>query len=101
MNMSEIRELSDEALVHTELQLERDLIDLRVKKSFNTLTDTSLFGNIRKDIARIQTEITSREKKQNLHKNTLKAKFRRTFVPAKEEEAVQGDVLKSIADKLS
>ena len=101
MKMSEIKELSDEQLVHHELQLERELIDSRIKKSFNTLTDSSMFGKMRKDIARIQTEITLREKKQELHKNALKAKFRRTFVPAQGDDAVQEDVLKSIADKLS
>ena len=101
MKMSEIKELSDEQLVHQELQLERELIDSRIKKSFNTLTDSSMFGKRRKDIARIQTEITLREKKQELHKNALKAKFRRTFVPMEGDDSVQEDILKSIADKLS
>ena len=32
MKMSEIKELSDEQLVHQELQLERDLIDAQIKK---------------------------------------------------------------------
>jgi len=101
MKMSEIKELSDEQLVHQELQLEREIIDSRIKKSFNTLTDSSIFAKMRKDIARIQTEITLREKKQELHKNALKAKFRRTFVPVQGDDSVQEDILKSIADKLS
>ena len=101
MKMSEIKELTDEQLVHQELQLERELIDARIKKSFNTLTDSSVFGKLRKDIARIQTEITSREKKQELHKNALKAKFRRTFVAEQGGQAGQDNVLQSIADKLS
>lgn len=101
MKMSEIKSLSDEELVHKELSLERSLIDARIKKSFGTLEDTSSFAKIRKDIARIQTETTSREKAQSIEKNGLKAKFRKSFVPTKATEEASGDFLQDIADKLS
>ena len=101
MKMSEVKELTDELLVHTELSLERQLLDARIKKSFGTLENTSIFAKVRKDIARIQTEISSREKAQDMAKNGLKAKFRRTFVAEKAEEENKGDFLKGIADKLS
>ncbi|MEC7985659.1 MAG: 50S ribosomal protein L29, partial [Myxococcota bacterium] len=60
MKMSEVKELSDEQLVHKELELERKLIDARFKKQFNTLEDSSVFSKIRKTIARLQTEQTRR-----------------------------------------
>jgi len=101
MKMSEITALSDEQLVHAELSLERTLINARVKKSFGTLEDSSVFSKVRKDIARIQTEITSREKAQGLSKHALKAQFRKSFVPEETEEVKKGDFLKGIADKLS
>ena len=101
MKMSEITALTDEQLVHTELSLERTLIDARIKKSFGTLEDSSVFSKIRKDIARIQTEATSREKKQGLAKNALKAQYRKTFVATKESDDSGGNFLQDIADKLS
>jgi ribosomal protein L29 len=99
--MSDIKVLSDEQLVHEELSYERKLIDARIKKSFGTLEDTSFFAKIRKVIARIQTEVTSREKAQNLSKNAFKALYRKSFVAEKIEETNNGDFLKGIADKLS
>ena len=101
MNMSEIKELTDEQLVHKELSLERKLIDARIKKSFGTLEDSSFFAKIRKDIARIQTEVTTRQKAQGIAKNGLKALYRRSFVAEQLEEENKGDFLKGIADKLS
>lgn len=101
MNMSEIKELTDEQLVHKELSFERKLIDARIKKSFGTLGDSSFFAKIRKDIARIQTEVTIRQKEQGLAKNALKALYRRSFVAEQLEEENKGDFLKGIADKLS
>ena len=71
------------------------------KKSFGTLEDSSVFSKIRKDIARIQTEATSREKKQGLPKNGLKALYRKTFVAEKGTEENAGNFLQDIADKLS
>ena len=101
MKMSEITALTDEQLVHKELALERTLIDARVKKSFGTLEDSSVFSKIRKDIARLQTEATSREKKQGLAKNALKAKYRKSFVATKQSDESGGNFLQDIADKLS
>ena len=101
MKMSEVTALTDEQLVHTELSLERTLIDARIKKSFGTLEDSSVFTKIRKDIARLQTEATSREKKQGLAKNALKAQYRKSFVATKESEESGGNFLQDIADKLS
>ena len=102
MKMSEIRELTDEQLVHKELALERQLIDARFKKQFGTLEDTSVFSKIRKDIARLQTEQSKRQAEQNLGKNGLKMLHSKTFNPSQEEnEEGTQDFLQNIADKMS
>ena len=102
MNMSEIRELSDEQLVHKELELERQIIDARFKKQFNTLEDSSIFAKIRKSIARLQTEQSKRQAEQNLPNNGLKMLHGKTFKATSEGEA-EGtqDFLKNLADKMS
>ena len=100
MKMSDIKDLSDEQLVHTELSLERKLINSRIKKSFGTL-DSSASSKIRKDIARIQTEVTMRQKLQVLSKNAFKGLYAKTFVAEQLEDTNNGDFLKGIADKLS
>lgn len=102
MKMSEIRELTDEQLVHKELDLERELIESRFKKQFGTLEDTSTFSKIRKDIARLQTEQSKRQAEQNLSKNGLKMLYAKTFRPTQEEdEEGTQNFLQDIADKMS
>ena len=101
MKMQEIKELSDKELVHKELELERNLIDSRLKRSLGVAMDVSVFGTIRKDIARLQTEQTFRCKEQGLSKNALKARYRKSFVYTQEEKEESGDFLTSVADKLS
>ena len=102
MKMNEIKELTDEQLVHKELALERTLIDARFKKQFGTLEDSSIFSSIRKDIARLQTEQSMRQADQNLPRNGLKMKYAKTFQPVQEgEDEGTQDFLKNLADKMS
>jgi len=83
MKNTEIQALTDEQLVHKELQLERDLIELRFRHrdKNNQLDDTSKLRKIRKDIARLQTAQRSRELAADLQKNALHNKHRGTFKP--------------------
>jgi large subunit ribosomal protein L29 len=101
MNMSEVKELSNEQLVHTELQLERDLIDARFQKELGTLENSSVFSVIRKDIARLRTEQRSREITEGLGSDSLRNKFRGSFQASeKEEEESSGTgFLKGISEK--
>ena len=101
MKMQEVKELSDQELVHKELELDRQLVDVRLKKSLGVEMDISIFAKIRKDIARLQTEQTFRCKQQGLAKNALKALHRKSFVYTQEEKEESGDFLTSVADKLS
>ena len=73
MKMSEIKELTDEQLVHRELQLERQIIDARFQKEVGTLENTSVFLGLRKDIARLRTEQRQREIAQNLNNDDIRS----------------------------
>lgn len=81
MKAAEINALSDEQLVHQELQLERDLIELRFrnKDANNQLDDTSKLRKIRKNIARLRTAQRSRELKAELPKDALRNTHRSSF----------------------
>jgi large subunit ribosomal protein L29 len=110
MRASEIREMSDEALVHREFSLERELLAMRFRHSMQELENTSQMRVLRKDIARIQTEARSRETQQGLPKNSLRDQYRSSFSAAGGEsvevddavqEAPSGGFLSGIVDKLT
>jgi ribosomal protein L29 len=79
-NASGIQALSDEELVHKELQLDRDVVDLRFAKQMGTLKQTHRFKLIRREIAQLRTEQVSRENARGLAKNTLRDTYRSSFV---------------------
>jgi ribosomal protein L29 len=103
MTYAEISAFSDEKLVHTELQLERELIAARFRHYTNQLEDSSVLKTLRRDIARLQTAARSRELEQELGKDALRTTHSVTFKP----EAGSGDgegasgFLKGIVDKIS
>jgi ribosomal protein L29 len=81
MKMEDIRALSDQELVHQELQLERDLIQARFSKKLESQDDSSVFAKFRKDIARLRTEQRTREMKmsQKVGRNHLRNLHRSSF----------------------
>jgi ribosomal protein L29 len=103
MNTEEIASLSDEKLVHTELQLERDLIAARFAHRTSQLDDHSVIKKIRRNIARLCTASRGRELAQALPKDSLKATHAKSFAP--EAGAGAGGegagFLKGIVDKVS
>ncbi len=105
MQFAEIRDFSDEKLVHTELELERELIAARIRLATNQLEDTSTLKKLRRDIARLQTAARTREVDQGLNKNALRNKHRGSF--SADGTAKSGDdgggrgFLKGIVDKIS
>lgn len=105
MNGSEIRELSDEALVHRELALERELVSAKFRLSMQQLEDTSVIKRLRRDIARLQTEARQREVAQGINKNGLKAMHASSYSADTQDSADQneesGGFLQGIVDKLS
>jgi large subunit ribosomal protein L29 len=83
MDVAELKALTDEQLIHKELQLERDLIELRFRHrdQNNQLEDTSKLRKIRKDIARLRTLQRGRELAAGLPKNGLRNAHRGSFRP--------------------
>ncbi|MFZ5478689.1 MAG: 50S ribosomal protein L29 [Myxococcota bacterium] len=102
MKASELNGLSDEQLVHKELELERNLLAATFRHRLNQLENTSVLGKTRKDIARAETVLRTREVAQGLPKGALKAKHASSFVPPQPEaggEAAGAGFLKGILDK--
>jgi large subunit ribosomal protein L29 len=103
MKYSELTSLGDEAIVHKELQMERDLLELRFRLKTNQLDDTATIHKLRKDIARLRTAQRERERAQGLPKNALRNSHRSTFRPGDgataEAVASSSGFLKGITEK--
>lgn len=99
---TDLNTLSDEQLVHAELQLERDLLAASFRLRTGQLEDTSSLGRIRKQIARIRTAQRQREVSQGLTTDALRNRFRATFQPAAvaPESKAGGGFLKGMVDKI-
>jgi len=103
MEISKFDKMSDEALVHQELQLERDLLGVNFRHRTSQLDDMSQMKKLRRDIARARTIQRSREMAQGLAKNALRDQHRNSFKPGAKIETGEdsGDgFLKGIAGKL-
>ncbi len=102
MKPTDFSALSDEALVHKEMDLERTLLGHQFRHRIGKLENTSLLGRARRDIARAQTVLTTRERAAGENKGTLKAKFATTYVvTAVSAGAAEagGGFLKGLLDK--
>ncbi len=60
MNAAEVRKLNDEEITVELRRLSRRLFDLRTQAVTEKIEDTSQFGDLRKDIARLKTERRAR-----------------------------------------
>ncbi|MCB9777344.1 MAG: 50S ribosomal protein L29 [Alphaproteobacteria bacterium] len=104
MSYSELNKLSDEQLVHRELQLERELIAANLRLKTGQLEDTASLGRIRKEIARARTAQRGREREQGLNTDALRNRFRATFqptAPAAAEGRAAGGFVAGLVDKVS
>ena len=72
MKYAEFESLSDEKLVHRELDLEREMLELNFRKRMGQLEDTSKLAKVRKDIARARTAERLREREQGLNRDALR-----------------------------
>lgn len=111
MGAVELSALSDEKLVHRELELERNLLDLSFRKRTGQLEDTSKLSQARKEIARVRTAERARELSQGLRKDSLRTQYRGTWrAGAAAEQGAEGasaktsgasrGFLKGIVDKI-
>ena len=104
MKYNELSSLDDAALVHKEMQLERDLIELRFRLKTNQLADTASISKLRKDIARLRTAQRERERAQGLPNNSLRNTHRGSFKSdsgvVAEAAASSASFLKGISEKI-
>ena len=63
MKAKEVHKLSDEELTVESQRLRKRLYELRTQAVTEKIADTSQFGKVRKDIARVLTEISARRKR--------------------------------------
>ncbi len=64
MKPAEVRAMSDEELKNRLLELKKEQFNLRFQKAAGQLENTARIRQVRRDIARIKTEMTARRKKQ-------------------------------------
>ena len=104
MAYAELTKLDDKSLVHRELQLERELMDVLFRQKTGQLEDTSKMSKLRKEIARARTLQRERENEQSLSKNALRDQHRTSFVPGQigtDGEGGASGFLKGIVDKVT
>ena len=63
MTGAEVKAIKDDELKLTVAKLRTQLFEMRTKRVTETVNDTSQFSKVRKDVARILTEQTARQKK--------------------------------------
>ncbi len=86
MKNAELNALTDEKLVHRELDLERQLLELSFRKRMGQLEDSSKLAKVRKDIARARTAERHREVAQGLNKDALRGLHLSTWRRASETQ---------------
>ncbi len=72
MKIHEIRELKDEELVKQIEEEVKNLIDLRFAHQLKQLTNTSKLKLVKKDIARLRTELKERQLAKKAAEKTAK-----------------------------
>jgi ribosomal protein L29 len=97
---TELKALSDEALVHAELQLDRELVALNFMKKAGTLRNVMSTRVVRKNIARVRTEQRRREIEQGLAKDSLKAQHRASFVAAAAVKEEGSSLLANVTEQM-
>ena len=60
MKSAEIRELAEDELEQKEIELREELFNLKIQIATGQLENTARIGQVKKDIARIQTVLNTR-----------------------------------------
>jgi large subunit ribosomal protein L29 len=102
-NAQELRDLSDQQLVHQILESERGLVQSQLSNKMGQLENTASLRDIRRGIARMRTVIGERERSQELKKDSLIHEHRQSYKHEATGDAGgdQGGFLSGIVDKLS
>ena len=95
-------EMSDEALVHKEFELERHIIHIRFQSQLEANENSHSIATLKRNIARVRTEQRHRElfdedgnrRNPALPKNSLRSQHRKTFVfEGVQQEESEGSIL--------
>ncbi len=102
MKNVDLSTMSDEQLVHHELTLERTLFGHQLRHRLNQLENNSVLKRTRREIARAQTALRSRELDSGVVRGQLRQKHAASFVPAALGSAdAGGGFLKGLMEKSS
>ncbi len=97
----DMKSMSDEQLVHRGLQFERELMKARFSLHTQQLEDTSSLKKLRRNIARVQTQLRERERAGGLRKNALRDRYAGSFSPAEAAHREKSaGMLAGIVDKI-
>lgn len=94
-------EFDDQTLVQKLVEQEHALVRARFQLSLGRLENTSSLRGIRKDIARIRTELRQREVRGDLPKNALLGLRGRVEVSKGSSAAAGAGFLQGVVDKLA
>jgi len=102
MTAAEFQAMSDEQLVHNELQVERELLASSFRLKTGQLENTASLSVMRKQIARLRTAQRQRELAQGLARDTLRNRYRGTFQASALVAAAAGagGFVKGMVDKI-
>ncbi len=100
MSTVNLSELSDEQLVHSEMNAQRELAAHQLRHATGKLENNSLLGKTRRAIARAQGEIRRREIAAKLVNGALRTKHLGSYKPAALGSAPEagGSFLKNMLD---
>lgn len=96
-----LNELEDQALVQKLVEQEHALVRARFRNSMGRLENTASMKGLRKDIARIRTELRQREVAKGLPKNALLNLRSKITITKAESSSDQGGFLQGVVDKLA
>lgn len=82
----QLKDMSDEAIVHAELQLDRDSVTIRFQKKSGNGKNIHQAKLVRRAIARLKTEQTLREKAAGVAKGSFLSQHKGSFVASAVEE---------------
>lgn len=96
-----LTEFDDKDLVQKLVEQEHALVRARFQNSMGRLENTAALKGLRKDIARIRTELREREVAKGLPKNALLNLRSKITITRSESSAEQGSFLQGVVDKLA
>jgi len=99
-NRIDLSAMTDEQIVHRELDLERALMTHQLRHRLNKLENNSLLGSTRRDIARAKTELRRRELAAGLNQGAIHDKHVGSWAPGSVAAPAEagGGFLKSMLD---